>query len=53
MPVPETLTAYLKRTFLKGKAITLHIRRGNGKLSVDLIVWAVIVVFWVFVWHGE
>lgn len=53
MPVPETLTAYLKRTFLKGKAITLSIRQENGKLSVDLIIWAVVVVFWVFVWYGE
>lgn len=53
MPVPATLTALIKRTFLQGRAVTLSIRHDNGKFSVNLVVWAVVVVLWVFVWFGE
>lgn len=53
MQLPETLSAYLKRTFLKGKAITLRIRREDNNYYVDLTVWAVIVIFWLFVLYGE
>lgn len=49
----ETLLAMLKRTFLKGMAITLSIQQENGKLSVELVIWAVAVVLWLFVLYGE
>jgi len=53
MPVPEPIVAILRRTFLKGMAVTLRIRKDNDNFSVDLMIWAVAVVIWLFVWFGE
>lgn len=52
MPMLEPLVAILRRTFLRGKAVTLRIRKDNDNLSVDLMIWAVAVVVWLFVWLG-